>query len=540
MSHRLHPSRAALHPAWLGSLVLLAANDHWLKTADLLPAAITGKLSDLAGLMVAPLVLAIILRVRTTAGWWASHAAVGLGFSALQLSATVAAATTAATAALGIPWTITRDPTDLFALPMLLVSAWGLRASMQRRPAANARRSAEVAAATVGLACCVATSYDEPGPCCDEPPDDTWGGSEDGFDDDGEPPSMLPDIRADVFLHNQTEDEVVVRLRQLRPEVLVDCDAVEGAPGELLRSELFEPASAWTMPVGTNLAVRDPIDISADCYAVWVEADTLPPTVLWWRQGQISVRSVPGDGSIEGPGEVALSYGDPGLQLRADDDIVFESAPVEPSDEGECMGQPDGSRLAWSAPEPVGPATLDSIDEGPDGCLALGLQRTEQVHETWYVCIPSTSFPFAVGDRIDIHANAAQGSVEVIALDEIDHPDPDRALVLFAGTWLPNLSHLGVELGELPLFDCALTSEPVCGTVARSVAMIVGGPDLDAVQLHAGDGPVRFAGDGREVEATLLHGQDRVVLDPQCALGPGQLGHDVEFAIATWPTAPGH
>ena len=45
----LRPSRALLHPLWLGSLALLVLNDHVLKGAGLLPGVLTGKLSDFAG-----------------------------------------------------------------------------------------------------------------------------------------------------------------------------------------------------------------------------------------------------------------------------------------------------------------------------------------------------------------------------------------------------------------------------------------------------------------------------------------------------------
>ncbi|MCZ7683483.1 MAG: hypothetical protein M5U28_33725 [Sandaracinaceae bacterium] len=55
---------ALRHPLWWASLALLVANDHWLKGADLLPGWLTGKLSDLAGLIVAPVLLSALLRAR--------------------------------------------------------------------------------------------------------------------------------------------------------------------------------------------------------------------------------------------------------------------------------------------------------------------------------------------------------------------------------------------------------------------------------------------------------------------------------------------
>ena len=62
----LEPWRALRHPLWWMALVLLLANDHVPTGAGLLPAALTGKLSDVAGLVVAPALLATILGARRT------------------------------------------------------------------------------------------------------------------------------------------------------------------------------------------------------------------------------------------------------------------------------------------------------------------------------------------------------------------------------------------------------------------------------------------------------------------------------------------
>ena len=49
------PADALLHPLALAALVLLILNDHLLK--DLAPGPLTGKLSDVAGLVVLPLII---------------------------------------------------------------------------------------------------------------------------------------------------------------------------------------------------------------------------------------------------------------------------------------------------------------------------------------------------------------------------------------------------------------------------------------------------------------------------------------------------
>jgi len=86
------PGSMLLDPLFLLALFLLALNDHVLKSAA--PGVITGKLSDVAGLAVAP-VLAVSLgelfgasstdqqsRIRQLAFW---ALATALGFSAIEL-----------------------------------------------------------------------------------------------------------------------------------------------------------------------------------------------------------------------------------------------------------------------------------------------------------------------------------------------------------------------------------------------------------------------------------------------------------------------
>lgn len=85
------PHAPLLHPLFLGALAVLLVNDHILKAAW--PGLITGKLSDVAGLIVVPPVLAVaarrVLRHRIAGDgpWLAGPAAlfVALAFSAVKL-----------------------------------------------------------------------------------------------------------------------------------------------------------------------------------------------------------------------------------------------------------------------------------------------------------------------------------------------------------------------------------------------------------------------------------------------------------------------
>ena len=121
----LAPARALLTPTWIASLAVLVANDHLLKGSGLLPDVVTGKLSDFAGLIVAPTLLAALLGVRSRRALLACHVAVGAVFAGIQISLPFADLWAGLMGMIGHPWVITSDLTDLIALPMLLAS-WKL------------------------------------------------------------------------------------------------------------------------------------------------------------------------------------------------------------------------------------------------------------------------------------------------------------------------------------------------------------------------------------------------------------------------------
>jgi hypothetical protein len=155
---RLDPSAALRDPRWLGALALLALNDHVLKQSAW-SGVVTGKLSDLAGLVVAPVLLAVLFRVRSRRGLMLTTVAIGLVFTALQLSRTFADAWSALMGAVGISWGTVCDPTDLLALPML-----GMAVALVLRPRAIAipawRNAVEGTAVVTAVVVCAATSQE--------------------------------------------------------------------------------------------------------------------------------------------------------------------------------------------------------------------------------------------------------------------------------------------------------------------------------------------------------------------------------------------
>lgn len=144
-------------PAAWAALTVLVANDHWLKTAAVLPAWMTGKLSDFAGLFLAPLVLcalaAAALRIGHPARRWlpaASAMTVGMGFALIKLVPFV-------NGIVGRVWgPMALDATDLMALPMAALSAWFMSPSGD--PPRSPGRPFRLASLAAALLACAATT----------------------------------------------------------------------------------------------------------------------------------------------------------------------------------------------------------------------------------------------------------------------------------------------------------------------------------------------------------------------------------------------
>ncbi|NUP14112.1 MAG: hypothetical protein HOW73_49395 [Polyangiaceae bacterium] len=158
------------HPVWIASLGLLVVNDHVLKGSGIIPGTLTGKLSDVAGMFVAPALLAALCSVKSRRGLAAAHLAVGVVFATLEMSAHATAIAADVYRAVGLHWASTSDWTDLLTLLLLPISyRWSVWASRLRPSArtiagAGFRRHLDarhVVLAGMGVAACIATSDDD-------------------------------------------------------------------------------------------------------------------------------------------------------------------------------------------------------------------------------------------------------------------------------------------------------------------------------------------------------------------------------------------
>jgi hypothetical protein len=142
------------HPLWWGALVVLGVNDHLLKGAGIAPGWLTGKLSDFAFLIVAPVLAGVMLPCAIRHRHRIALVAVGVLFAAAKLSRAVSDELVLALRHAGIVWRLWPDPTDLVALAMLPLAARLLRAP----PRGLARLLPQRAGVLVGAVACAATS----------------------------------------------------------------------------------------------------------------------------------------------------------------------------------------------------------------------------------------------------------------------------------------------------------------------------------------------------------------------------------------------
>ncbi|WP_181019642.1 hypothetical protein [Nonomuraea typhae] len=107
------------HPATVFAALLLFVNDHVLKQAW--PGFVTGKLSDVAGLLVAPALLSLLLLRRADL---TATLLTGTLFTLAKTTQTGAEAASQAWTLIAGPSRILADPTDLLALPALALAWW--------------------------------------------------------------------------------------------------------------------------------------------------------------------------------------------------------------------------------------------------------------------------------------------------------------------------------------------------------------------------------------------------------------------------------
>lgn len=385
--------RAALRqPLFWVALVVLLLNDHVLKGAGVLPDWLTGKLSDFAGLVVAPLVLTALLRGRRA---WA-FVAVGGWFIAVNLVPEAARASEAAMGLLGISWRLWTDPTDLVALAAMPI-AWTMT---ERGETRVRRRGLEHAAMLLGAFACMATSR-EPEPV---------GRTE---------PIPAPPPSSVVSLENQSGGPLDVRVRWVEGEL--DCDAVANDLGRALPRDAFGTGVTYRMEQGSFATLVRNEGRGQNCEAALVQSTSFEERILFWRPSQIGFS---GEQLIVSRGSMTIP------------DVVATAIPQEAIATAYCPEREASELYGWTG---LGPGhqrqgLLTNVEETIDGCLELTLDDTEVL----FLCVPPASFPFELGDELYLDEEADGAGRHLLVNRVIGMPGepvlPMRRLDVYTGS----------------------------------------------------------------------------------------------------------
>ncbi len=518
----LDARRMLRHPLFLGALIVLLVNDHLLKGAGLLPPWLTGKLSDFAGLIVAPTVLGVVLGATraglrgqadsagtdgTTRHMAAMSVLVVAGvFVATELSQGAADGVASILTAVGLPTRFWADPTDLIALAVLPLTCRVLAPVEHRSPEPLRAWSPPLARTVLALAviACVATS----------PRPTSWATS--------------------AYLLNGTDTPIDVRVRWASLE-LSCAELGDRSLSSIVSEDVLTSGVTFRVEVGSTIPLDDwaalaargavdaglgrprpPADLGEGCVIALVAVDDAPDTLLSWSTATtlaVPVRS--SEGTLPSTGRVEVASLGESLALEVSPDVTAEpfDARTMPSRcelPGE-VGTSDATFFDGPAHEVVGRT------DGSDGCVRLDFAMGTRP-APFFVCAPAALVPFAVGDfvRVDVtdergvHTVALTGEGRTLVLLRARGTDPSTTSVIEGG----------VTLSMGPPDACG-GERLECGSfVVPHVPAISG--------ASAGEDPrgvvMRTSPTGRSMRIQVARAESVVAASSLCAEGRGDAG----------------
>jgi hypothetical protein len=444
--------RAFAHPVYWSALLLLIVNDHVLKGAGVLPGAITGKLSDFAGMLVAPPLLALVLGAGRRGARMLAVALVGALFALIKLWPDAARALEQTLALAHVRSRVWLDATDLWALALLPL-ALPLCAPPAARP--QPRRSAGWAArAVVGVAAlaCVATTGSD-----DE--------ESDGQDD-------LPQIE------NDTGDPLAVIVA-----------STEGAGGcGLYRDDRISALTAGAFIAPRELVMQDgaraalPVGSSAGrCGAASIGLPGGQTLLVFWRDLDEIESLAPDDDERWRARRVRISGGEGDFAFDIGEDLeTFElgGEPPEPT----CPEIAPAHTLEFTALAAAqGFFELGELRAADDGCLEVDwfAPAGDTSPDTQRLCVPDWAFPFEVGEQLSLVQEIDPLGPRALSVTRHGGDGVDRQLLI----WNDADELAGSRATGLRPLDCVGVVS-ACGAYVRPLELEIRGREEP---LQSGD-----------------------------------------------------
>jgi len=459
-SRRVRPQpsrlpRAFSHPAWWAALGLLALNDHVLKGSGMVPGALTGKLSDFAGIVVAPALLAAGLGAGHPTRRWLASAVAGALLAAIKLSPAAAASVAGVLQVLGLPSRIWVDPSDLWALAALPLGHVLSRPRTMRSPRPGVPppealaplrvrlRWVERAGVALASVACMATAGT------------------------GE---KKKSVRSDApEVENASEETVVVVLAST--EGRGGCKLYRSDRLGALTPDAFGDPRLLMLKPGERalLAVSEEHD-PLDCGAASIRLPDGEQSFVAWRDLASIDGYVPNDDGERRARRVLID----GLRGRYEIELGKDLVAFEPgvdAPEPSCPDLPTDPSLEFSPlPEAQGFLEVKSVAEADDGCLTVEWFQLEGdiAAATQRLCIPSWGFPFEVGESLAVTQGRDEVQGTVLQVARLDDGELATQLTLWNGA----TEAVGDRVTDVEAVDCVGTNTN-CGAYLRPLQLSV-------------------------------------------------------------------
>lgn len=336
-----------------------------------------------------------------------------------------------------------------------------------------------------------------------------------------------------AFFANATREPVKVRVQELLADV--DCVKARGRSAELLsHRHLFGEAVTYDVAGGEALPLELEDDDwttsnAARCAAI-VQVLGLPDQLVFWPSSGTSASTKSKLAQLDDQDFLAQS-----LRLEGHGEIKglaagkgLEVTVLPPLASGAPAVSDAPAALGWSSTVGAGvDFVLLRRETLPDGCLSLELGKGPE--STWplFLCAPDWSFPFQVGDALDIALAVLPSQTSSYGSDDtkarsltISKPDPGIKLELWLNAVQGQLSEVGVAVGQ-----GMAGRRTACGAYVETASVELKEPPM-----------VLTAGDDREVLVSgkpvrLFLGRAEDVLVAPDACGPEHSSLGVRFDL---------